>query len=284
MKTQARKNESEFEYLAEGLRITLMSGHPEVPRPKESDKQKDQFHTHAWYELFYADRGSATVLFENEKYTLSSGSFLLVPPETVHYAAAVPYGVRLLICSFTVEGGGGVSALPVFLGGVRHFSGDELCAMLMRAIFAGIEAGNGSSACSYLVSLLHRAASLYRSDADDSAAVSDSPMGRIYKIEQLLFSYYDKELPLSYIAEQLHLSERQLSRVIKKQYGVGYREKNKELRMRSAARLLLRGEDISEIARTVGYRSESAFYASFKAYYGLSPAAYRSEKGQGEKR
>ena len=116
-----------------------------------------------------------------------------------------------------------------------------------------------------------------------SIGTSDSEVGRIYKIEQALYSYYSKELPLSYLAEQLHLSERQLSRVFKKQYGIGYREKNRELRMRSAARLLLRGESIAAAAREVGYRSESAFYAAFKSFFGISPAAYRADKNKHKK-
>ena len=150
--------------------------------------------------------------------------------------------------------------------------------MLMRAFIAALLAENGTAAGSYFLSLLHHAASRYATEARLSDTATDSAMGRIYKIEQLLYANYDKELPLSTLAEMLHLSERQLSRVIKKQYGVGYREKNKELRMRSAARRLLRGESVTTVAWAVGYRSESAFYAAFKAYFGLSPAAYRENK------
>lgn len=283
---QGRKNETELEYTAEGLRLLIMRGRPEAPRKSKDSAMRDYFHAHAWYELFFADRCETTVHFENERYTLHAGSFLLVPPETVHYAELVSEGVHLRVCSFTLERlhPSMPPGLPDgFMDAPRFFGGDELCIMLMRALDAAVYSGNGTNAGSYLFSLLHRAASLYRAEHPMGATVSDSAMGRIFKIEQLLYGFYAEELPLSYIAEQLHLSERQLSRVIKKQYGMGYREKNRELRMRSAARRLLRGESIEEIAKEVGYRSESAFFAAFKSYYGQSPAAYRAEKNKCQK-
>jgi len=53
-----------------------------------------------------------------------------------------------------------------------------------------------------------------------------------------------------------------------------------ELRINHAARLLADGrEEITEIAARLRFRSLSRFYALFKRYYGLSPAAYRRRRG-----
>ncbi len=272
--------EMEYEYTASGVRMTLMRGSLPLP-PKK--RLSDKFHTHAWYELFYADGCETDIYFEQEKVLLTPRHFLLMAPETVHYAEEVPDPSKLLVCTFTAEfsekSDAGAS-LADFLRGApyRTFAADEMCMLLMRGLCASLREGDGASAGSYLVALLYRGVSICNKTAVAKAQNSDSRMGRIYKIEQMLFGFYNQELPLSFLAEQLHLSERQLSRVFKQQYGVGYREKNRELRMRSAARRLMKGESVKEIAKAVGYSSESAFYAAFKSYFGLSPAAYRSEK------
>ena len=284
MATREHRSGFEYEYTAEGLSLTLMRGSFDLPRKDRASFLTDHFHAHAWCELFFADRCETVIHFEKGQYVLRAGSFLLVPPQVMHYAEAVPEGARLLVASFNVreEERATSGAVLGFLKEVRSFSADELLTMLMRAFTAAFLAENGVLAGSYFTSLLHHAVSRYTTEAQHPDGVTDSTMGRIYKIEQLLYASYDKELPLSTLAEMLHLSERQLSRVIKKQYGVGYREKNKELRMRSAARRLLRGESAASVAPAVGYRSESAFYAAFKAYFGMSPAVYReSKRGNG---
>jgi len=53
-------------------------------------------------------------------------------------------------------------------------------------------------------------------------------------------------------------------------------------RMRLAAGKLRRGgEPVSSISAALGYRSDSAFGASFRRIYGISPARYRAEQRQG---
>lgn len=276
--------EMEYEYSASGLHLTLMRGNLALPPRAKAKPPEDHYHTHAWYEVFFADRSESAVHFENETVSLGIGQALLVSPNTVHYAE--PYAdTHVRVCAFGAEideKTDAYASLSAFLSDApyRTFSVDEMCALLMRSVCASLGSGNGAAAGSYLVSFLFRSAALCAKSETGGVRVQDSRMGRIHKIEQMLFGFYSKELPLSFLAEQLHLSERQLSRVFKKQYGVGYREKNRELRMRSAARMLLKGESVRKVAEAVGYRSESAFYAAFKSCFGLSPAAYRAEKNK----
>ncbi len=275
------QKEIEYEYTASGVRITLMRGSPVLPGKRPPSHKGDLFHTHTWYEFFCADRCEALIHFENERLLLGPSQFALISPDILHYAEEAESS-RLLVCSFTVrplEKNDTVASLAPLLRGspYRTFGGDELCMLLMRSVISALDADSGAAAGSYLVSLLFRAAALCAQGAVSSVGTKDSEMGRIYKIEQALYSYYAKELPLSYLAERLHLSERQLSRVFKKQYGIGYREKNRELRMRSAARRLSRGESVRAVAAAVGYKSESAFYAAFKAFFGVSPGEYRGK-------
>lgn len=81
------------------------------------------------------------------------------------------------------------------------------------------------------------------------------------------------------LAAQLHLSRSQVGRVLKKLYGMTFREKLIRARMDQAA-WLLRHTDrtVGEIAGEVGDLSESRFYQMFRSRFGMTPESYRSEK------
>ena len=80
------------------------------------------------------------------------------------------------------------------------------------------------------------------------------------------------------LAKELNLSRRQLDRVLRKYYGMGYRQKLIRARMDHAA-WLLRTTDwhISRIAAFVGYTSDSAFFQVFRSHFGITPSRYRKQ-------
>ena len=81
------------------------------------------------------------------------------------------------------------------------------------------------------------------------------------------------------LAEQLHLSRRQLARILHKTYGMGFREKRIRARVDHAAWLLHSTADsVNQIAVAVGYASETAFYQAFRDYFGQTPGQYRKHK------
>ena len=78
------------------------------------------------------------------------------------------------------------------------------------------------------------------------------------------------------LARLLHLSKRQLARVLEKHYGMTFRQKRLGARMDRAA-WLLRSTDhtVSHIAGLVGYNSESTFFQVFRPHFGMTPQQYR---------
>lgn len=78
------------------------------------------------------------------------------------------------------------------------------------------------------------------------------------------------------LAEQLHLSRSQVNRVLKRLYGMTFREKLIRTRMDHASWLLCHtGKPVNEIAASVGYQSESRFYQRFRDCFGTTPERYR---------
>lgn len=97
--------------------------------------------------------------------------------------------------------------------------------------------------------------------------------------------FIDPDLNLKALAEHFHTSDSYLSRMIRKQCGVGFSELLLQLRMEQAKKLLRQGNHmIYEVATLVGYSSQHYFCRTFKEYTGFSPSDYRAKENQdGEK-
>lgn len=94
-------------------------------------------------------------------------------------------------------------------------------------------------------------------------------------------SHYREEFSLEDLAAAAHVSKYYLEHSFSKYMGETCSSYIHKKRTQSAAELLLETNDsISQIASSVGFNSSSYFAKIFKRYQGMSPAAYRKEKGQ----
>ena len=97
----------------------------------------------------------------------------------------------------------------------------------------------------------------------------------VYKIMGYL-EEHSRDVTLSSFASDFNISEQYASRLIREKTGLSFSEIVRKLRMEEAA-LLLRGGKLSskEISYRVGYSSPEHFSRTFKAYFGLSPEAWK---------
>ena len=78
------------------------------------------------------------------------------------------------------------------------------------------------------------------------------------------------------LADALHISKRQLARVLLEHYAMNFRQKLLVTRMDHAGWLLRTTEkSIGEICSIVGYNSETTFFKNFKNHYDVTPLQYR---------
>lgn len=95
--------------------------------------------------------------------------------------------------------------------------------------------------------------------------------------------FYDSELNLSSLSEELCCSVPYLSSLVSKSCGVPFVSLLTEKRMEKARELLLGSNmKIAEICERCGYADQHYFSYGFKKYYGVSPAKMRATKGEGE--
>lgn len=94
------------------------------------------------------------------------------------------------------------------------------------------------------------------------------------------FLYEYQSCSLETLSARLGLSARQTERLLKRQYGITFREKRTQARMAVASVLLLEtAASVTDIALELGYSSAEHFTNAFRRVYGLSPRAYRAGAG-----
>lgn len=128
--------------------------------------------------------------------------------------------------------------------------------------------------------LLMRKIYKYMSDSVDnpkSGVANDKDLRRIL-IEDYFLNYYSENITEDHMAEQIRLSRRQLSRVLREIYGKSFRELLIEERLHHAAQLLIdTNMPIDKICDAVGYTSLSGFYSAFKLKFGTTAGKYRKK-------
>jgi AraC-like DNA-binding protein len=97
--------------------------------------------------------------------------------------------------------------------------------------------------------------------------------------EYFASNFTDSELSVQKVAEKTGISVYKVPVILKKQFGVSFKEYLNAIRLEESRRLLKNSDrQITEIAFMVGYNSPSHFNKVFKEETGMSPREYREEK------
>lgn len=124
---------------------------------------------------------------------------------------------------------------------------------------------------------LHKELKL-RVSIDDAYVPAERDM-RNYWIDEFINLNFNRNDGYEILAKQLNISTRQLDRLLKKHYGMGYQRMLIERRLGIALDLLCdTDKPIDEISEIVGYSSASSFTAFVKRETGRTPSEIRKEK------
>ena len=98
----------------------------------------------------------------------------------------------------------------------------------------------------------------------------------IRQIHDRLIGNLEQRCSIEELSRQYLMNPTTLKQMFKTVYGTSIAAHIREHRMEAAARLLAQTDmSIADVARQVGYDSQSRFSAAFKAYYGMLPKEYR---------
>ncbi|MAS96542.1 MAG: hypothetical protein CMO55_25415 [Verrucomicrobiales bacterium] len=99
-----------------------------------------------------------------------------------------------------------------------------------------------------------------------------------------MFQNTDRELENEHIAEEVHVSTRQLGRLFQKEFNTTPQRFLSTIKLDNACRRLRQGVvPIVEIALDLGFGDQSSFTAWFRKSTGLTPRSYRECNGSGTK-
>ena len=88
--------------------------------------------------------------------------------------------------------------------------------------------------------------------------------------------YADSNLCAGVVAEQFHISEKYVFKLVKDETELPFGKYVENLRMQKAKELLIQTElSASEIAKMVGFHSITTFYKAFNRVFGVAPIAWR---------
>ena len=118
------------------------------------------------------------------------------------------------------------------------------------------------------------------------ALIQDFLLQQLYKVDEVinpilqhttkLILHHNGKLNTRTIANQAHISERNLQRLFRKHYGISPKQLSKQIRLRHFATLLSKNRTatFTDIALQCGYYDQAHFNHEFKSIVKVTPRAY----------
>lgn len=258
------------------------------------DEEKRYYqHRHQGFELHYAENGFYRVSNSENSFNIYNGQLLMVSPKTYHQI--IPGTGKSSKISLLVE------IMPpetdeCDMNDIKFYQGFQ------RDDFVVLDIGN-TEIKDNLVSIRNKAEGemhyLKREkirtlitillinifeqffiEKNTKMNVKDSKLRSDEEILDDFFAFYFMSNSSNHdLADRLHVSTRQLHRIIKKSYNMNYREKLKEVRLEIAMNFLTNtNKSITEISNILGYSSGANFCAFIKSVMGKTPTQIRKER------
>lgn len=115
-----------------------------------------------------------------------------------------------------------------------------------------------------------------QTDGDMAQEELSEQVRAVHAVHAYLTQHLETRVTIEELSKQYLMNPTTLKQVFKSVYGRSLAAHMKEHRMGRAAQLLREtDESVAEIARAVGYESQSKFTAAFKEYFGALPKEYR---------
>ncbi len=257
------------------------------------------YHCHSSYELHLIPKGSGTLFVGKTKdkiYEIQPGSLYVTGPGIYHkqttaaYDPMAEYGLNFEIEESTHRQNGyektpegevqfikDTLRSTMFWIGTDAYNTRSLFDLLFKEIDEN-KAGAYTCIRNYIGTILINTIRNYSGTAEMNYALPRKTLDDKRRIMiDNFFREYRQDLTIDSLAEKTGFSTRHLSRVLRKYYGMSFKEKLMHTRI-DISRLLLRNTDysISEIADLTGFFNVSYFSTLFKKLTGVSPKKYRS--------
>lgn len=233
-------------------------------------------HYHNLYEVYFLESGSCSYFVENKLFEVRAGDTVLIPKDVIHKTMYrnEPHSRLLINCSgYFIPS----SVKTILFKKVRLYRNCKTAEQL-HSIFKDIEneyTHSDDFSQEMIRSHMHM---LFILLARNSTVSDGEPAqtGYIYEIVDYIHKNYCSSITLSMMSEKYSVSQEHISRMFRRETGIGFNEYITLMRLREAERLLKDDtkRTISEIAYSCGFNDSNYFSAKFKSVYGLPPKVF----------
>ena len=218
--------------------------------------------TEKTFEILYITSGTVRICEEETTYTAPKGSLLVLEAGKRHYGIGKESGVSFYWLHFFTRG----MELPFCTRFLENFSDPHLFKELLHYVF--LPTPQKALVNALLVRLLAQIA--YAETRSESAGKAAE------EIYEWLRVNATARLTAAQTAKHFGFSPDHLSRLLKKQYGVGAKSVIDRFVLNRAKELLSNtGLYVKEIAYELEFENDKAFIGFFKYHEGLYPAEWR---------
>jgi AraC family transcriptional regulator, transcriptional activator of pobA len=246
-------------------------------------------HKHGFYILMFITKGSGTHTIDFRQYPVGPGRVFCMTPGQVHswelsddtdgcvvfftseyYQQAFPQRKLYRYPFFNTLLHQPSILLPAgkeaaFLSILQQMSGE----------LAGRELMQADMLRHYLDMLLIQLARHYHSQG---VPVPTGELSQLQALEDLIDRHYKAHQPVSFYADQLHLTAKQLNELCKRSLNKTSTHLIQQRLLLEAQRLLVHSDlTSSQIAAELGYMDIAYFFRFFKKHLGLTPEQFRNE-------
>jgi AraC-like DNA-binding protein len=245
-------------------------------------------HCHENWEIHYITAGKGILRTNTDEYEIRPGIMFITGPGIIHTQECDPadpmeeYGLRFTIIRSQKHRESN-SAISTVLRRLEdcHFIFTEFdfdCIYPINQILA--ECTGGRIASSYRMQNLLTDLLISTARCIGTTEVLDEkPNINRHEILELYMRTYKNNISVEELSKKLHISSRQLRRIISDSYSSTMTGQKNRLRIETARRLLKETDlSIAEIAEETGFNSPEYFSRCFKKMCGVSPDAFRKSK------
>lgn len=273
-----------FEENLWGVRLSVFcEGMESTGQPLKTTSGKEM-HQHFNYELFFIC-GEVSMIYEDAIVDYKE-SIVVLPPWKRHYCKG-DKGIDYQAIYFSLNPIEGKCArceniAALFDKEIVELSMNEDECYYVSQLCGVIQKNNSYAEVRYLILLL-----LYKMlvrvvpgnlQTDTKKIGEQNYAYYINLIDHYLNNYFYENICMENLASEMYLSARQVSRIIKKEYGCTFKQLLNRKRLFAASVLLKNTElTVVRIANDVGYENENYFSACFRREYGMTPSQYREK-------
>lgn len=235
-------------------------------------EDKSVKHYHPLYEIYYLEEGICNYLIEDKLMQMLQGDIVFIPKGVIHKTSYEDIHSRLLVnCSEEYLGAVNIKSAFVYRN-KKHSREIYDVLKKIEKEYLNTDKFSDGLIMGYMQQLL---AIVYRTENEFENTRAQNKYA--LKALDYLNDNYTSEITLSSLAKKLSVSGEHLSRIFKKETGLGFNEYLSLLRLKKAEALLKlnNNKSVAEIAFQCGFNDSNYFCEKFKSVYGMSPLKFK---------